>query len=136
MEDIVLEEEKSIRASLEAGALREIRESLEKGLSKGISFEAKLDVFEDRPWTKTSPEEPIAKAMAKAVRTLTGREPVYAGVPGATDGTFLAAWAGIPIVTTGAGKWSIPHQRNEWVSIDELYLTAQIYAASALEFLK
>ena len=136
LEDIVLEEEKSIRASLEAGALREIRESLEKGLSKGISFEAKLDVFEDRPWTKTSPEEPIAKAMAKAVRTLTGREPVYAGVPGATDGTFLAAWAGIPIVTTGAGKWSIPHQRNEWVSIDELYLTAQIYAASALEFLK
>jgi succinyl-diaminopimelate desuccinylase len=74
--------------------------------------------------------------MANAVRALTGREPVYAGVPGATDGTFLAAWAGIPIVTTGAGKWSIPHQRNEWVSIDELYLTAQIYAASALEFLK
>jgi succinyl-diaminopimelate desuccinylase len=136
LEDIVFEEERAIRGSLESGFLKEIRENLEKGLSKGISFEASLDVFEDRPWTQTSPEEPIAKAVAKAVRTLTGREPVYAGVPGATDGTFLSAWAGVPIVTTGAGKWSIPHQKNEWVSVDELFLTAQIYAASALEFLK
>jgi succinyl-diaminopimelate desuccinylase len=136
LEDIVFEEERTVRGSLESGFQREIRESLEKGLSKGISFEATLDVFEDRPWTQTSPEEPIARAVAKAVRTLTGREAVYAGVPGATDGTFLSAWAGVPIVTTGAGKWSIPHQKNEWVSVDELYLTAKICAASALEFLK
>jgi len=136
LEDIVFEEERAIRGSLESGFLKEIRENLEKGLSKGISFEASLHVFEDRPWTQTSPEEPIARAVANAVRKLTGREPVYAGVPGATDGTFLSAWAGVPIVTTGAGKWSIPHQKNEWVSVDELYLTAQIYAASALEFLK
>jgi succinyl-diaminopimelate desuccinylase len=136
LEDIVFEEERSVRTSLESGSLREIRESLEKGLSKGISFQAKLNVFEDRPWTKTSPEEPIARAVSKAIRSITGEEPVYAGVPGATDGTFLAAWTGIPIVTTGAGKWSIPHQRNEWVSADDLHLTAKIYAASALEFLK
>jgi len=136
LEDIVLEEETSVRSSLKAGFLKEIRESLEKGLSKDISFGAKLNVFEDRPWTKTSPEEPIAKAVAKAMKTLTGQEPVYAGVPGATDGTFLTAWAGIPIVTTGAGKWTIPHHKDEWVSVDDLYLTAQIYAASALEFLK
>ena len=136
LEDIVFEEERAIRGSLESGFLKEIRENLEKGLSKGISFEASLHVFEDRPWTQTSPEEPIARAVANAVRKLTGREPVYAGVPGATDGTFLSAWAGVPIVTTGAGKWSIPHQKNEWVSVDELYLTAQIYTASALEFLK
>jgi succinyl-diaminopimelate desuccinylase len=136
LEDIVLEEETSVRSSLKAGFLKEIRESLEKGLSKDICFGAKLNVFEDRPWTKTSAEEPVARAVAKAMKTLTGQEPVYAGVPGATDGTFLTAWAGIPIVTTGAGKWTIPHHKDEWVSVDDLYLTAQIYAASALEFLK
>ncbi len=135
LEDIVRNEERAVRKSLDSGYLGQLRESLEKGLSKNIGFETSLDVFEDRPWTKTSPEEPIAKAMAKAIRTLTGGDPAYAGVPGATDGTFLAAWAGIPIVTTGAGKWSIPHQRDEWVSVDELYLTARIYAATALEFL-
>jgi acetylornithine deacetylase/succinyl-diaminopimelate desuccinylase-like protein len=29
----------------------------------------------------------------------------------------------------------IPHQKDEWVSVEDLELTAKIYAASALEFL-
>jgi succinyl-diaminopimelate desuccinylase len=135
LEDIVREEERSVCDSLQAGSLKEIRESLEKGLSKGIVFQAKLDVFEDRPWTKTSRDESIVKAISKAIRAITRKEPDYAGVAGATDGTFLSAWAGIPIVTLGAGKWTIPHQKDEWVSVEDLELTAKIYAASALEFL-
>ena len=136
LEYIVQEEERAVSASLQLGSLKEIRENLEKGLSKGMSFQAKLNVFEDRPWTKTSKEEPIVQAVAKAIQTVTGREPVYDGVPGATDGTFLTAWANIPIVTFGAGKWTVPHQKDEWVSVDDLYLTAKIYALSALEYLK
>ena len=135
LEDIVQEEERSVRDSLQSGPLKEIRESLEKGLSKGIPFQAKLDVFEDRPWTKTSRDEPIVKAVSRAYRSVTGDEPTYDGVPGATDGTFLSAWAGIPIVTLGAGKRMIPHQKDEWVSVEDLELTAKIYAASTLEFL-
>ncbi len=135
LEDIVREEEKSVNASLGSGPLREIRETLEAGLSKGISFQSKLNVFEDRPWTKTSREERIVQAVSKAIQSVTGKEPAYGGVLGATDGTFLSAWAGIPIVTIGAGKWMIPHQKDEWVSVEELELTARIYAASALEFL-
>ena len=135
LEDIVREEEKSVNASLDSGPLREIRETLETGLSKGISFQSKLHVFEDRPWTKTSREERIVQAVSKAIQSVTGKEPTYGGVLGATDGTFLSAWAGIPIVTIGAGKWMIPHQKDEWVSIEDLELMAKIYAASALEFL-
>ncbi len=136
LEDIVREEEKSVNASLGSGPLREIRETLEAGLSKGISFQSKLNVFEDRPWTKTSREERIVQAASKAIQSITGKEPAYGGVLGATDGTFLSAWAGIPIVTIGAGKWMIPHQKDEWVSVEELELTARIYAASALEYLR
>ena len=133
--DIVDDEKNGVRESLGSGFLREIRETLEKGLSKGIPFDAALTIFEDRPWTKTSREEPIVQAMSRAMRSVTGEEPVYDGVPGATDGTFLSAWAGIPIVTVGAGKWSIPHQKDEWVSIDDLWLTAKFYARGALEYL-
>jgi len=135
LEDIIKEEERSICESFLSGSPREIRESLEKGLSKGLSFQATLNIFEDRPWTKTSREEPIVQAVSTAYRTVTGEEPVYDGVPGATDGTFLTAWAGIPIVTLGAGKRMIPHQKDEWVSVEDLCLTAKIYAASILEFL-
>ncbi len=136
MEDIVKEEERSLCESLQNGAHRTIRETLEKGLSKGLSFRATLNIFEDRPWTRTSREEPIVQAVSRAYRMIAGGEPILDGVPGATDGTFLTAWVGIPIVTLGAGKRMIPHQKDEWVSIDDLYLTAQLYAASALEFLK
>ncbi len=135
LEDIVREEERSVNESLQSGPFKDIRESLEKGLSRGILFEARLNIFEDRPWTKTSQEEPIVQAVSKAYQTMTGEEPIYDGVPGATDGTFLSAWAGIPIVTLGAGKRMIPHQKDEWISVDDLCLTAKIYAASALEFL-
>ncbi len=135
LEDIVREEERSINESLDSGPLKEIRESIERGLSKGLILEAKLNIFEDRPWTKTSPEEPIVQAVSRGYQRVAGQEPVFDGVPGATDGTFLSAWAGIPILTLGAGKWTIPHQKDEWVSIDDLCLTAKIYAASALEFL-
>jgi succinyl-diaminopimelate desuccinylase len=136
LEDIVREEERSVQESLQSGLLKEIRESLEKSLSKGISFEAKLDIFEDRPWTKTAENESIVRAVSKAYQMVTGEKPIYDGVPGATDGTFLSAWAEIPIVTLGAGKRMIPHQKDEWVSVDDLCLTAKIYAVSAIEFLK
>ena len=133
--DIVQEEERSVNTSLQSGSQKEMRETLERGLSKGMSLQSQLNVFEDRPWTKTSREEKIVQAVSKAIQSVTGEEPIYGGVPGATDGTFLSAWAGIPIVTLGAGKWMIPHQKDEWVSVEDLELTAKIYAASALEFL-
>ncbi len=135
LEEIVREEEKSVNASLDSGPLREIRETLETNLSKGMSFQSKLNVFEDRPWTRTSREERIVRAVSEAIQSATGEAPTYGGVPGATDGTFLSAWAGVPIVTIGAGKWTIPHQKDEWVSVEDLELTARIYAVSALEFL-
>jgi succinyl-diaminopimelate desuccinylase len=136
LQDIVREEERLVLESLHSGPLKEIRESLEKGLSKGILFEAKLDIFEDRPWTKTAEDEPIVQAVSRAYQLVTGEEPIYDGVPGATDGTFLSAWADIPIVTIGAGKRMIPHQKDEWVSVEDLCLISKIYALSAIEFLK
>jgi len=71
LQEIVEEEERSLNESLRSGRLKDIRESLEKGLSKGILFEAKLNIFEDRPWTKTSHSEPIVQAVSKAYRSIT-----------------------------------------------------------------
>jgi len=105
------------------------------GLSEGLPFSAEIDVFEDRPWTKTERDEPIVQAVAKAYRLVTGKEPVYNGVPGATDGTFIKAWANVPIVTTGAGDRMVPHQKDEWVDIDQLVEATKIFAVSILEFL-
>ncbi len=133
---IVKNVESGVRRDLASGWEKAIREQLQPGLSKGLPFSAEIDIFEDRPWTKTERSEPVVQAVTKAHRLVTGKEPVYNGVPGATDGTFINAWTRIPIVTTGAGDRMVPHQKDEWVDIDQLVEAAQIFAVSVLEFLK
>jgi succinyl-diaminopimelate desuccinylase len=98
-------------------------------------FKATLEVIEERPWTLTDENEDVVRAMADAYRTVTGKEPIYNGVPGATDGTFLHM-AGVPIVTTGAGGRELPHHADEYVEISELVETTKIYAVAALNFLR
>jgi succinyl-diaminopimelate desuccinylase len=114
--------------------VRRLDECLSKLESEDPDFEAGLEVIEERPPTETPMQDSLVKAMAMAYRTLTGEEPRYNGVPGATDGTFLNKWAGIPIITTGAGDREIPHHTDEWVSVDELFTTCKLYAATAMYF--
>jgi succinyl-diaminopimelate desuccinylase len=111
-----------------------LREILAKLRSEDPDFDATLEVIEERPPTETPQDEPLVSAMARASRYLTGEEPLYNGVPGATDGTFLSAWAGIPIVTTGAGKREVPHHADEWVDEEELLAACKLYAATAMYY--
>ncbi len=113
------------------GKLEEILASLE---SDDPDFDATLEVIEERPPTETPEDELLVRATAAAYRKTTGEEPRYDGVPGATDGTFLHARAGVPIVTTGAGDREIPHHKDEWVDEEELLTTARLYAATALYY--
>ncbi len=94
-----------------------------------------LEVVEDRPWTETPRTDPVVRAVERACETVQGRPPRYGGVPGSTDGTFLHAWAGIPIVTIGPGCREIPHQVDEYVEVAELLEAARIYAAAIVYFL-
>jgi succinyl-diaminopimelate desuccinylase len=97
-------------------------------------FKATLEVIEDRPWTETDRNDRIVKSISEAYQLVTNKTPVYNGVPGATDGTFLHL-AGVPIVTTGAGDRHIPHHINEYIDTDELVEASRIYAQTALLFL-
>lgn len=97
-------------------------------------FHAELEVLENRPATETDRNEPIVQAVHQAVEQVLEKEPVYNGVVGATDGTFLHVH-GVPIVTIGAGDREIPHQVNEYVDVKELGETTEIYRQAALNFL-
>ncbi|MFD3449634.1 M20 family metallopeptidase [Microbacteriaceae bacterium 4G12] len=103
--------------------------------AEDTDFKATLEIIEERPWTETPKDHPVVVAVAKAYEDVTGKAPIYNGVPGATDGTFLHL-AGIPILTTGAGDRHIPHHADEYVDIQELIETANIYALAALKFLE
>jgi len=98
-------------------------------------FKATLDIIEERPWTSTPKDAVITKAVYKAGEEVTGKEPVWHGVPGATDGTFLHALKGIPVIVIGAGDTFIPHHADEYVDLPELIETAKIYALTSMYFL-
>ena len=74
----------------------------------------------DRPCTRTDENDPVVASAAWASRRIEKEEPEFAGVPGATDGTFLWSCKNIPIVTMGAGDRQVPHQVDEWVDLDQL----------------
>jgi succinyl-diaminopimelate desuccinylase len=94
-----------------------------------------LELIEERPWTETPKDDLLVLALERACRNVLKRQPAYGGVPGATDGTFLRAWAGVPIVTVGPGGRTVPHQCDEFVEVSQVLEAARLYAAAAVYFL-
>jgi succinyl-diaminopimelate desuccinylase len=94
-----------------------------------------VEVLEARAPTATDRDEPVVQVLDQAYRDLTGKEPVYGGVPGSTDGTILNSRAGIPIVTCGPGDIHIPHHVDEWLGLDELIEATRLYTIAAMRFL-
>jgi succinyl-diaminopimelate desuccinylase len=104
-------------------------------LKRAHDLRVQIEFLTDRPCTLTDPHDPIVLAADWASRQISGGLPLYAGVPGATDGTFLWSMKNIPIVTMGAGDREVPHQVDEWVDLNQLVETAKIYALAALHYL-
>ena len=126
--------------TLAQNVTQEVRESIKQyddllDLQRSLDLAVRVDVLADRPCTLTDAAEPIVKAAAWAIQTISRKTPVFGGVPGATDGTFLWSLKNIPIVTMGAGDRRVPHQIDEWIDLDQLIETAGVYALTALQYL-
>jgi succinyl-diaminopimelate desuccinylase len=104
-------------------------------LDRDRELRIEVEFLTDRPCTYTDPKDPVVLAADWGTRKEMQIDPVYAGVPGATDGTYLWASKQIPIVTMGAGDREVPHQVDEWVDLNQLAQTANIYALAALHYL-
>ena len=108
---------------------------LEKLAAEDEEYHADIEFIADKPVVAIEKDEPVVTCSASAYRDVTGKEPVYNGVPGATDGTFLHAWKGIPCLVNGPGPRHIPHQKDEYIEIEELVEAAQVYVVAAHRFL-
>ncbi|CCQ95131.1 Acetylornithine deacetylase or succinyl-diaminopimelate desuccinylase [[Clostridium] ultunense Esp] len=114
------------------GILDRFKEQYRYGDEK---FDAYMEVLDDRPYTVTPKDEPVVKAVAKAYENIMKEKPIYNGVPGATDGTFLAVEKDIPVIVTGAGDREVPHQVDEWCEIEDIIEISKIYILAALYYL-
>jgi len=105
------------------------------GIEREYDLRVAVEFISDRPCTRTDTQDPLVKAADAATKTVTNQKAVHAGVPGATDGTFLWTLKDIPIVTMGAGDREVPHQVDEWVDLGQLVEIAKIYAVTAFHYL-
>ena len=116
-------------------ALRaDLRGILDELAKNDPDFKAEIEFIEDRPVVSMGKDEPIVTVSHEAYRDVTGREPTYNGVPGATDGTFLSAWAGIPCLVNGPGPRDLPHHVNEYADIGQMWDCYRWYLLTASRF--
>lgn len=115
---------------------RDLQAILEELAKQDEDFKAEIEYIEDRPVVSMERDEPIVRIAHGATAEITGREPTYNGVPGATDGTFLRALKGIPCLVNGPGPRGIPHHVNEYVGVEQMWEAYRIYVLSAIRFLQ
>lgn len=112
----------------------DLKEILRRLGSDDTDFKAEIEYIEDRPVVSMDRSERIVTVSHQAYADLTGKEPSYNGVPGATDGTFLSAWAGIPCLVNGPGPRELPHHVNEYADINQMWECLQWYILTAVRF--
>lgn len=96
---------------------------------------ADVEVIDDRPPVDTPRSARVVQALARAHQRITGRVPLFGGVPGTTDGTILTRDAGLATVVYGpGGKW-IAHQVDEVCAVEDILTAARVYAEAAELFL-
>ncbi len=77
---------------------------------------------------------PFAESLKKAVRLTVGREPLPRIVMGSTDAILVKKGSDIPCLGFGAGDEGLAHAPNEYVTIENLVMAAQVYAVLPLVF--
>jgi len=70
----------------------------------------------------TDPSQPIAQIAKESIRTVTGHEPTFVGVPDGSDMRHFILYGKTPTVMIGPRGGGI-HATDEWLDIDE-YITA------------
>jgi succinyl-diaminopimelate desuccinylase len=84
---------------------------------KGITVEVE-NIAELAP-SEVKADQPVAQALYGAIHEITGKEPKFVGIGGATLCKQLI-WAGIPAAAFGPGDHNMPHMADERIAIDEL----------------
>jgi succinyl-diaminopimelate desuccinylase len=94
------------------------------------------EVMEVLP-TQTSKDAPVVRAVAAAIREVTGRRPEFVCSPGTYDQKHVVRIGQLEdCIAYGPGMVELAHQPDEYVAIDDLVASAKVMAAAALQLLR
>jgi len=84
---------------------------------------------------ETDPQLPALQRLLHVVAGVTGVRPQPKGIDYGTDACVLIPVLRAPFAICGPGSYEATAATDEWVKIDKMTETAQIYMAAALEYL-
>ena len=99
---------------------------------QGIDLE--YEIFQEGYSSGVREDTPLAQALAKNIKSITGTPPEFEMCPGLLEIRFYAQ-KGIPAFAYGPGLLTISHGPDEYVEIDNIVKHTAIYALTALDTL-
>ena len=102
--------------------------------SAGLSERVKVEYIHGKPAVLTPIDSEIVKIVRDVVKNVTGMIPKMGIATYGTDCSVLQPKIGILNVICGPGSIEQAHQPNEFISLDELYQSIDIYLEIARHF--
>ena len=109
-----------------------VKEAIRVSLSKMDMAGLEMEVTEVGEGYYEPPTSRVVEGMVRAVELVTGRRPRLKIMAATTDGIHIKNILGIPCVGFGAGVRGKAHTPDEYVTIENLTLTAKVYAVYPL----
>jgi acetylornithine deacetylase len=127
-------ERRTLPGETSADILGETREAISRAKVRfpRIRAESKL-IFERAP-LETPQDADVAQVLAKAIESVIGSEPSFAGLPYWSDASIFSARGRIPSALFGPGNIRHAHSAIEYVPVQEVKMSARVLADAAVRF--
>jgi succinyl-diaminopimelate desuccinylase len=102
----------------------------------GLADRVKVEYIHGKPAVVTPPDSEIVTVARRAVERVTGRIPTLGSATYGTDCSVLQPKVGILNVICGPGSIEQAHQPDEYISLEELFQSIDVYLEIAKHFSK
>jgi succinyl-diaminopimelate desuccinylase len=120
-----------VKGQTPTGILTQMNSRLEES---GLADRVKVEYIHGKPAVMTPVDSEIVKVSMDAVEQITGNVPALGAATYGTDCSVLQPEIGITNVICGPGSIEQAHQPNEFIRIDQLLQSVDVYMAIARRF--
>ena len=79
-------------------------------------------------------DHPLIEVLSQSYQEVTKSMPAIEASPWGTDGGILSQIGNIPVVVFGPGETKVAHDANEYINLDNVFLTSEIIAMTILRW--
>jgi acetylornithine deacetylase len=127
-------ERRTLPGESAASVMDEIEELLRTIKHEDPNFNATARSTYDMPPLETQRDEKVVQILQQTLVEVAGKKAAIIGLPYWTDGALLAELASIPTCIFGPGDIGVAHSADEYISIEDVLDSAEIYRSIAERF--